>query len=132
MNNSFDQVWCLFNVRCDVSLFRTGPFLLGNVFYSQHLFSNRPQQTSRLQTPNQISPFTVCSVLVGARSHCGWLSLYRASWVQVSLCRSHGCRPWKPSNGLLCCHATNAGLAWSVTVFVVVHCVESQKGDKRV
>ena len=104
---------------------------MGHVFYSQHLFSDRPQQKSRLQTSNQISPFTVCSVLVGARNDCGWLSLYRPSWVQVSLCRSHVCRLWKPSNGLLCCHATNAGLAWGVTVLVVVYRVESEKGNKR-
>ena len=118
--------------RCDVSLFWIGKFFLGNVFYSQHLCSNRPEQTSRLQTPNQISPFTVSSVLVGARDHCGWLSLYRAPWVQVSLCRSLGCRLWKPSNGLLCCHATYADLAGSVTVLVMVYCVEYQKGNKRV
>lgn len=118
--------------RCDVSLFRTGEFFLGDVFYSEHLCSNHPQQARRLQTPDQISPFTVCSVLAGASNHCGWLSLYRSSWIQVSLCRSLGCRLWKPSNGLLCCHATNAALAGSVTVLVVVHCVEPQKGNKRV
>ena len=116
--------------RCYISLFWSGAFLLDHVFYSEHLCSHHPSQSRRLQTSNQIPPYTVCIVLAWARNHCGRLSLLRSSRIQVSLCRSYDRWPRKHSNGLLCCHATHAGHARSVTVLTVVHCVVSQKGTK--
>jgi len=120
--------WICFYVRCDVSLFWTGPFLLGNVFYSEHICSYHLWQPIGLQTPNQISLDAVRVVLVWARSHRGQLSLHRSTGIQVSLCGSYDgwCR--KHSNGLLCCHSTSAGHAWDFTVFALVDCVAPQKG----
>ena len=102
------------------------------MFYCERLRSNCSRKTSSLQTTHKNSLLSVCVMLAGARDHCGLLSFYCSSWIQVPF-RGSSCRGyWKPSNGLLCCHASHAGHARSVTVSVVVYCMAPQKGTVRV
>lgn len=123
-----NTVCFLLNVRSDVSLFRISTFLLGNVFYSEHICSYYSRQSVGLQAPNQISLNAVGVVLAGARSHRDQLSVHRSARIQVPLCGSYDgwCR--KHTNGLLCCHATHAGHSWDFIVFALVDCVAPQKG----